>query len=478
MSPAAEPLLPSFRGLTLWVVGDVMLDVFSRGTAERLSPEAPVPVITQEMREDMLGGAANVANNLAAQQARVHLFGAVGKDPGAERLRRMLDRAGIHHHLLAESARPTTTKTRVIVDNHQIARLDDETREPIGELGEQWLLSAMSNAPAPDAVIVSDYGKGMVTPRVVDALRALDPRPWLLVDPKHRPPSTFHGFDFATPNQKEAAQAAGCEVADLLRPENIDRLLTDLGGSYLITRSEDGMALVVPGEGIHRISSGAREVYDVTGAGDTAIALFALGLAAGLTARAAAAVAEQAAVIAISRLGTYAVTHDELLNGLSQRAGKIPRKLMGWKQAARIASDARKMGKRVVFTNGCFDLLHAGHLHLLEEASRCGDLLIVGLNDDRSVARLKGPSRPCTSELDRATVLSGLESVSAVVLFAEDTPLDLIETVQPDILVKGGDYSPESIVGNAEVTARGGEVRVVPYLSGYSTTSILRWAEA
>ncbi len=461
-----------FSGLVLWVVGDAMIDIYLRGSAERISPEAPVPVVTLQHRDHMLGGAANVAHNLTAQGAKVCLFGVCGGDEPGRRLRSMLDAHRIGGGLIELEDRPTTTKIRVIAGTHQMVRLDEETRTPLPQEAEDRLLQALQEAPHPDAVIVSDYGKGVVTRRVVDELLRLRPRPWLLVDPKRRQPSFFRGFDFATPNHYEAAAAAGCELDEVLAPESLACLLDSFGGAFLITRGEKGMALVERGRPVESISSGAREVYDVTGAGDTAIAVFALGLAARLTPGEAVILAERAASIAVSRLGTYAVTQAELSAALESN-GSHPKKLLSLKQAVALCHEARRLMKRIVFTNGCFDVLHAGHVYLLAEAARRGDFLIVGLNSDASIRRLKGSRRPRSPEPDRATVLSGLECVSAVVLFDEDTPDGLIRQLRPDLLVKGGDYRPHEIVGASHVESYGGEVVVVPYLDGRSTTAIL-----
>lgn len=465
----------------LLVVGDVMLDRYLWGSVERISPEAPVPVLRLTGSSERLGGAANVAANLAGLGAAARLVGPVGDDADAQRLAAMLADLGIGEGLVRDGQRPTITKTRIVGGHQQMLRLDQEADGPHAPAAQTALLQAALAALeslAPAALILSDYAKGALPPATCQALiqraRALGIP--VLVDPKGRDYSKYRGATALTPNLKEAAEACGLAGQDseaLLA--GVAKLRAELALDYVVlTRGEAGMSLVAA-TGIEHVATAARQVFDVSGAGDTVIATLALAVAAGLAPLEACRLANLAAGIVVGKVGTSPVALDELRQEVESRAALS--------QADKIASPAalaariaewRRRGEQVVFTNGCFDLLHAGHVSYLEQARQLGDRLVVGLNTDRSVSALKGPGRPVIHAADRARVLAALAAVDAVCLFDQDTPLDLIKALRPDILVKGDDYREDQVVGAAEVKAWGGRVALLPVVQGRSTSGIIR----
>ncbi len=462
------------------VVGDLMLDRYLWGEVDRISPEAPVPVVHVTRQTERLGGTANVAANLAGLGAEVTLAGHVGADPAGRRLEEMLDLSGIRPVLVRSADRSTTTKTRIIGGHQQMLRLDEEAPGVYADSARQALLAGMRttlDAWRPGIIILSDYAKGSLDDStchwLIEAGRARGIP--VLVDPKGRDYSKYRGATALTPNQKEIAEACGVparEVEGVLR--EAERLRQALGLNFLpVTRGEHGIALVADG-GVTHLPATARQVYDVSGAGDTVIATLAAGLLAGLTAAESCRLANLAAGIVVGKIGTIPVSREELLHEIERLDSSV--------QADKICAAAdlqarlaawRAQGERIVFTNGCFDLLHAGHVAYLETARTLGARLVVGLNTDRSIRALKGPTRPVIHEEDRARVLAALESVDAVVLFDEDTPLDLIRTIRPDVLVKGDDYAEAQVVGAADVKAWGGRVVLIPVMPGRSTSGIL-----
>ncbi|WP_176503517.1 bifunctional D-glycero-beta-D-manno-heptose-7-phosphate kinase/D-glycero-beta-D-manno-heptose 1-phosphate adenylyltransferase HldE [Cobetia sp. 5-11-6-3] len=464
--------LTALEQARLLVVGDVMLDRYWHGGTSRISPEAPVPVVRVGESEDRPGGAANVALNIASLGAHATLAGVVGQDDNAAILTRALENANVITRFQASDSVPTITKLRVMSRNQQLLRLDFE--EPLHEVDTSALVRHVeAELGASGVMILSDYGKGSLNQVevLIAAARAAGKR--VLVDPKGSDFSRYRGASIITPNLTEFETIVGPCRSDEELAEKGEALRAELElEALLVTRSEKGMTLIREGHQPLHLPTHAREVYDVTGAGDTVIGVLGLALAAGHAFPEAVMLANLAAGLVVAKPGTatlsvaelYTALHGDKLAefGVIQESALIP---------AVKAAQAR--GERVVMTNGCFDILHAGHVAYLQEAARQGDRLIVAVNDDASVARLKGPTRPINPVLRRMQVLAGLGAVAWVVPFSEDTPARLIEAVLPDVLVKGGDYRPEEIAGGEAVIASGGEVRVLGFEDGVSTTAMI-----
>jgi D-beta-D-heptose 7-phosphate kinase/D-beta-D-heptose 1-phosphate adenosyltransferase len=466
---------------TVLVIGDLMLDRYLWGEVERISPEAPVPVVRLSRETERLGGAGNVAANLAGLGVRAVLAGFVGDDVNGARMQTLLQESGIDATGLESSTvRSTITKTRVIGGHQQMLRIDREEPTPYPEAEQAALLArvlAVFTAQSPRAVILSDYAKGVLSPAlcraVIDAARARGVP--VLVDPKGRDYAKYAGATTLTPNKKEAAEACGVPLRDSAAVlAGAAQLGAELGLDFMtVTRGEEGISLI-DAQGVEHLPATARQVFDVSGAGDTVIATFAAGLMAGLPRHDACRLANLAAGIVVGQVGTVPISREELLHALEvEEAVEQADKVCGLDTLLRRVRAWKAEGARIVFTNGCFDLLHAGHVTYLEAAARQGDRLVVGLNTDRSVSALKGPSRPVIHEQDRARVLAALESVDAVVLFDTDTPIDMIRAVRPDVLVKGSDYTEAQVVGAEDVKGWGGRVALIDFLPGRSSTTIM-----
>jgi D-beta-D-heptose 7-phosphate kinase / D-beta-D-heptose 1-phosphate adenosyltransferase len=461
------------------VIGDLMLDEYLWGKTDRISPEAPVQVV-EVAREDLrLGGAGNVVNNLVALGCSVSVCSVVGADENAVLLRRAFESKGVDlEGLFEDHDRKTSKKTRVIAANQQIVRIDRETKSPIAPDSEREMIRYLSACSGSfDVIIVSDYLKGVLTPEVLSAVCRIGRSLGIpvVVDPKGSDYSKYRGATLLTPNRKEAEIASGVAIVDLDSLERAaDGLLGSLGlDALLITRSEAGMSLFpADGASVH-IPTVAREVFDVTGAGDTVISVLSVGLACGLSLSDAAWVANVAAGIAVGKLGTSTVSPREIVAEIGHGLKDSDSKIKNLDVLAHIIAQERSRGKQVVFTNGCFDLLHVGHVKYLQKARGLGDLLVVGLNSDSSVKRLKGERRPLIEEAERAHILAALDCIDYVVLFEEDTPLRVITALAPDILVKGGDYSLDGVVGREVVEAGGGRVELVQFVDGRSTSKII-----
>ncbi|MFT5289474.1 MAG: D-beta-D-heptose 7-phosphate kinase/D-beta-D-heptose 1-phosphate adenosyltransferase [Planctomycetota bacterium] len=460
------------------IVGDLILDRYVSGDVSRISPEAPIPVLRARRAEDRLGGAANVAANLRAMEAEVEVIGLVGEDVRGKRLVELLTGIGVDvSRTITATDRPTTQKTRMMSGANQMLRIDWEEGHELSPEHEQQTLRALGEGvPKAQAVLLSDYGKGMLTPaviaRAIELARAAGIP--VLVDPKGTDYRRYSGATLVTPNRKEAEQALGrrfeslAEVPagadELMALANLDAAVITLGSDGIFFRDQNGL------EG--RVPALARQVFDVTGAGDTVISHLTLGLAAGIGLEPSVQLANLAASLVVARRGAASVTRSELEVALGQRRGgrggilrrqDLPGALAEW----------RAGGKRIVFTNGCFDILHAGHITYLTDARSRGDILIVAVNDDESVRRMeKAPGRPINVLEDRLTVLAALDVVDAVVAFNEDTPGAIIEEITPDVLVKGQDWEHKGIVGREWVESHGGEVYLAPIVPGRSTTSI------
>lgn len=464
--------IPKFDAARVLVVGDVMLDRYWHGGTSRISPEAPVPVVKVSNAEDSPGGAGNVALNIAALGAAASLVGLVGDDEAGEELETRLRAAGVLCEFEKVADKPTITKLRIISRHQQLIRLDFEEQFDIhdAEAVKQKVSALLKNV---DIVIVSDYNKGAlasVSELIAEANKAGIK---ILVDPKGHDFSKYRGATLMTPNLNEFEQVMGvCESEEEL-VEKGRTLLKELDlEALLVTRGEHGMSLIRAEEAELHFPARAREVFDVTGAGDTVISVLGAALAAGSGLPDAVALSNIAAGLAVTRLGTVAISGPELRREI-QRDGGSDRGVMSREQLALAVADARAHGEKVAFTNGCFDIIHAGHVGYLKDARQCGDRLIVAINDDDSVKRLKGEGRPINPVERRMAVVSGLESVDWVVSFSEDTPEALLAEIKPDCLVKGGDYGVEGVVGADIVSAYGGEVKVLSFLDNCSTSAIV-----
>ncbi|BCD98516.1 bifunctional D-glycero-beta-D-manno-heptose-7-phosphate kinase/D-glycero-beta-D-manno-heptose 1-phosphate adenylyltransferase HldE [Marinagarivorans cellulosilyticus] len=464
-----------FDQAKILVVGDIMLDRYLVGDSQRISPEAPVPVVKINNQNDKLGGAANVARNIRYLDASVGLLGIIGDDENGERIKTQLHEENINAHLI-KSNKPTITKLRVISRKQQVVRLDFET--PFDQGDTQALPDALETLlPQYDLVVFSDYNKG--TLNNIESLieQAKKAGKTVLVDPKQANLAAYSGADLITPNLSEFVLAGGLVESEEDIASSARQLLKSANiASMLLTRSEQGMSVINQTEKTD-FPAKVREVSDVTGAGDTVIATMAVMKALGQSDSSAAEVANLAAGIVVAKLGAEVVSPEELAAAVNEQLlthgthYQCPAE-----QVFRHISLARKAGEKIVFTNGCFDILHAGHISYLEKAKSLGHRLVVGLNSDDSISRLKGPSRPINEFAHRATLLTALKSVDWVIPFGgegNDTPLDLINTLQPDVLVKGGDYTLETIVGAKETLARGGEVKMIEFVNGCSTTKTI-----
>lgn len=463
------------------VIGDVMLDRYLMGSASRISPEAPVPVVLLKKSENRAGGAANVAANLSGLGLKTAIIGCIGQDENGEILKNIIAQNNIVTNFLFESdARPTVAKTRVMSGNQQIVRIDDESYAAFSATESQQLLEKIEAALAqkPNIVILSDYAKGVVSDEVcktvITRCNALNIP--VIADPKGTDYRKYAGATALTPNKKETAEA--CHVA-MHETEKLlsaaAQLKAQLNLKFLaVTRGEEGVSLL-ENNTITHIPATAKQVFDVSGAGDTVISTLAAGLAHSLNTFEALQLANIAAGIVVGKVGTVPVTRAELLKALAAEAGLSQvDKICTTESLKSLVQTWRATGQKIVFTNGCFDLLHAGHVTYLEAAKKTGDKLILGLNTDHSVSALKGPSRPVIHENDRARVLAALEAVDAVILFDEDTPLALINLVKPDVLVKGDDYTEDQVVGGTEVKSWGGSVKLIPLVQGRSTSNIIK----
>ncbi|WP_418357493.1 bifunctional D-glycero-beta-D-manno-heptose-7-phosphate kinase/D-glycero-beta-D-manno-heptose 1-phosphate adenylyltransferase HldE [Shewanella basaltis] len=466
--------LPAFENARILVIGDVMLDRYWVGPTGRISPEAPVPVVKINQIEDRPGGAANVALNIAALGGQVHLAGLVGQDETAQALTQAVKVFGVEPQWLSVADKPTITKLRVLSRNQQLIRLDFE--ESFDKASSQALF-AQSEAMLDkvDVLVLSDYAKGAINePKEVIA-KARAKGVTVLVDPKGHDFSRYHGASLITPNMSEFEAVVGSVTSESDLIEKAQALIKQHDfNAILVTRSEKGMTLVSKDQPELHIPTVAREVYDVTGAGDTVISALATSIAAGANLAQACAIANTAAGVVVGKLGTSTVSRIELIQALALNHGESGFGVMTEDQLAYAMEQARLRGERIVMTNGCFDILHAGHVSYLQQAKALGDRLIVAVNSDESVTRLKGPGRPVNPVDRRMAVLAGLASVDWVVPFTEDTPQRIIARLLPDALVKGGDYKVEDIAGGAEVIAAGGKVEVLGFEEGVSTTAIIQ----
>ncbi len=456
------------------VIGDLMIDHYLWGDAERISPEAPVQVVDIAKETAVLGGAGNVVNNLISLGATVNVASVVGDDEIAKELTIMLKSIGVKTEgLITQPGRKTSKKSRVIAASQQILRYDNESKETISPASVEKILKAIEkDLFVTDMIILSDYGKGVISEELSQAVIALarEKKIKVLVDPKGTDYSKYRGAHMLTPNKKEASEATDIEIVDDASLEQALLSLKeqcDLDRS-MITLSEDGIA-IYDGE-VKRFPTVAQEVFDVTGAGDTVIASIAFALSAGLSIEETARFSNLAAGVVVGKIGSATVTLDEIeIYESKLHQSSSDAHIKSFEEIDRIVKRAKEHGQRVVFTNGCFDILHVGHVKYLQEAKSFGDILIVGLNSDASVRELKGPSRPVNTEDDRAYILAALDAVDYVVKFGDDTPHELIKMIAPDVLVKGGDYEGKSVVG----TEFSKVLKLVDFVDGKSTTKTI-----
>ena len=456
------------------VVGDLMIDHYLWGSCERISPEAPVQVVDIQKETTVLGGAGNVVNNLVSLGANVHVASVIGDDENGKELLRMLEKIDVDtSNIITQKGRKTSKKSRVIASNQQIIRYDKESKEDV-ELSSSVSLARVieKDIAKYDAIILSDYGKGVLTERFTQNIIEIANKNGtkVFVDPKGSDYSKYKGAYTLTPNKKEASLATGIEIEN---EESLKEALVKLKRECaldlsLITLSEDGIAIF--DEQLRRFPTVAKEVYDVTGAGDTVIASLAFAISSGKSIDEACVFANLAAGVVVGKIGSATVTLDEIEEYESAlHKSSSESHIKSFDEIARLVERYKKEGKKIVFTNGCFDILHVGHVKYLQEAKSFGDVLIVGLNSDASVRRLKGPSRPVNPVEDRAYLLAALEAVDFVVPFEEDTPYELIRMIRPDVLVKGGDYAGKEVVG----TEFAKELRLVDFVAGKSTTNTI-----
>lgn len=460
------------------VVGDFMLDRYVWGDAGRVSPEAPVPVVHAHREDHRLGGAGNVVANICELGGSALCFGLLGQDEAAGEMVEGLQELGAETSgLVRDAERPTIQKIRIMARNQQMLRVDREQAAAIASAEADQLLSALAAAEW-DVLVLSDYGKGTLSPAVIDAALAEANRRKApsIVDPKHPSLARYRGASVVTPNRAEAEVAAGESLREIAALQTQGESMRQAAGvdALLITLGPEGMYLLDEGKPGMHLPTAARQVYDVTGAGDTVVAMLAVARGGGAALADSVRLANAAAGLAVAKVGTTAVGRKELLHALRSAAALDRVVPAGDTEALKSAlATFRREGRPIVFTNGCFDILHAGHVRYLREAARLGGALVVGLNSDASVNRLKGAERPINPVEDRAEVLAGLACVNLVAVFEQDTPEDLIREVCPDVLVKGADWKDKGVAGAEFVEAQGGEVKLIDLVPGRSTTAIV-----
>ena len=468
-----------FESCKILVIGDLMIDEYVWGSVDRISPEAPVQVVAVTDEDYTLGGAGNVVNNLAVLGAKVQTIGVIGTDANGTLLLKKLqslnaDTAGV----IAESGRPTTIKTRILADHQHVLRIDRETRREIsGDTFTKLSDAALALIPAADVVLVSDYGKGLITRKFLAQVvrSAKQNHKKVVVDPKGDDYTLYNGASLITPNRKEAVLASGVEIvnaatlqkagAAILKKTDIERVLITLG--------KDGMALFERRKNPYKIAAEARQIYDVSGAGDTVAAVLSLSLAAGADYRQAMALANTAAGLVVGKVGTATTSPQELQAALDPSAEGTSSKYVPVSSVRALSKDLKRAGKKIVMTNGCFDLLHTGHIALLSEAKKLGQVLVVAIDDDQSVHKLKGEGRPLLTAAARTNILAALDVVDYVTVFATDRLTELIEDLRPDVLTKGSNYKHETVFGHEIVEKHGGRIVLIPIDESISATGII-----
>ena len=463
--------VPRFDSAKVLTVGDAMIDRYWHGDAKRISAEAPIPVVEVKEIEDRLGGAANVALNVSTLGAESYLVAATGSDVAARELKDKLNASNIHSTLLKDPLKPTTIKVRLVSQNQQIVRADFEENF---DISVESLVSAATNFDRIDTVILSDYDKGLLADPQALIKEYVSRKVPVLVDPKHKDFSLYQGATLVKPNINELRHAIGSWDSEQDMIKKVKSLLEKFSWSaVLITRASDGMTLVELGAQTH-FPARTRDVYDTSGAGDTVISVLGASVSSGFTLKDSVGLSNIAAGIVVGNFGVTSISGPELREEVSLiEKQSYNQGGMSVEQLVSAVRDSKAKGDRIVFTNGCFDILHAGHVNYLEEAKREGDKLIVGLNSDESVARMKGKGRPINTIDRRMKIIASLEVVDWVVCFDEDTPESLIELISPNVLVKGGDYSVDQILGSEHVRSSGGEVKVLSFIEDCSTSILV-----
>jgi D-beta-D-heptose 7-phosphate kinase/D-beta-D-heptose 1-phosphate adenosyltransferase len=470
-------IVRNFHAARVLVVGDIILDRYVTGAVQRLSPEAPIPVLRPASNRCTLGGAANVALNIATLGGRAILVGVTGDDAAGQEIARLVGAtASITPALVHIPGRPTTSKTRFMTGSHQLLRLDEETTAPLDQDGVAAVMRAVeASLDAADIVVLSDYAKGVLCDGLLEVLlaRARASGKLVIADPKRPDFAAYRGANVLTPNEHEVRLATRIDAEHDTEASRAGRMALEATGAdaVLVTRSAKGLTLVRrDAEALH-LPTRAREVSDVSGAGDTLVAALAVALGAGAALPEAAMLANATAGISVSKQGTATVSRQELLDALHlDDLVATDRKVVNLEEALEKVAAWHRAGLKIGFANGCFDLIHPGHVLLLSEARAACDRLIVALNTDASVKRLKGPSRPLQNEMARATVMASMSPVDLVTLFDEDTPIEMIQALRPDVLVKGSDYTVDQVVGGDLVQGWGGKVVLVTLREGHSTT--------
>jgi D-beta-D-heptose 7-phosphate kinase/D-beta-D-heptose 1-phosphate adenosyltransferase len=461
------------------VVGDLMIDEYVWGAVDRISPEAPVQVLTVRNEEHTLGGSGNVVNNLTTLGANVSVFGVTGTGMDGKLLLNQLNGLNVDTRgIIKESTRITTKKTRIIADRQQVLRIDRETNNEISSSTTETLNDlAAKIIPEVDVVLISDYGKGMITRHLIAKLVevARSNNKIIIADPKGLDFTKYSGVTLITPNRKEAALAAGVEITDEETLAAAGKYLLEHSGieKLLVTCGKDGMVLFESNQEPLQIRTKAREVYDVSGAGDTVISVLGLGIAAGLPLKEAVTLANIAAGIVVGKVGTATVTKKELIQTLKQIPEETGFKHKSLKELSELSKQLQHNQKRVILTNGCFDLLHVGHIKLFEASKKLGDVMIVAIDDDDSVKRLKGAGRPVISADERVRILSALDSVDYVVVFSNNDLFKVIESIRPNVLTKGSNYKSEQVLGRNIVESYGGRIELIPITEEISTSQII-----
>ncbi len=471
--------ISKFDQTHLLVIGDLMIDEYVRGEVDRISPEAPVQVVAVKNQEYTLGGSGNVVNNLMNLGASVSVLGVTGKGSDGRLLLNKLEALGADSQgIIQEPGRHTTKKTRIIAEHQQVLRIDRETKK---EISAQTFKSIIKHAeriiPDVDVILISDYGKGLINRSMIKSLVQIAKKhnKTTIADPKGLDFTKYAGVNLLTPNKKEASLASGMEITDARTLAEAGQILLDKSGidKLLITCGKDGMVLFEKDRKPSKMGTKAREVYDVSGAGDTVIAVLGISIAAGLSFTKAVALANTAAGIVVGKVGTASVTQKELLQALKLTAAESVPKHKTLQELSELCRKLQKDGKRIVLTNGCFDLLHVGHIKLFSASKKLGDVMIVAIDDDDSVRGLKGSGRPVISATERVRILSALDSVDYIVVFANRQLDKVIESIRPDILTKGSNYDSEEVVGRDIVESYGGRVELIPITEEISSTQII-----
>jgi len=471
--------ISKFDQCRLLVVGDLMLDEYLWGEVHRISPEAPVQVVAIQREDFALGGAGNVVNNVVALGGKVTAVGVIGTGRNGKLLLKIFKKLGVDTTgIVQESGRTTTQKTRIIAANQHVLRIDRETQKDISLSSLEKITRFIEDkVPDIDVVLISDYGKGLITESMLSRViaSAKKHKKIIIVDPKGLDFSKYSGVSILTPNKKEAALASGVEIFDESSLEKAARkILQNIDvDQLLITCGKDGMVLFERNKEPFRVKAESRQVFDVSGAGDTVLAVLGLAIASGASINSGVAVANTAAGIVVGKVGTATVSKQELVSALKSHDHGLPAKYKDFSELPSLVEELKKKGKRIVLTNGCFDLLHAGHIMLFSASKQLGDILIVAIDDDESVKKLKGPGRPVLNANERGRILSALDAVDYVVVFSSHELKKLIEIIQPDVLTKGSNYTSKEVFGHELVEKHGGRVELIPVTENISSSRII-----